>query len=97
MGLSIVLQTEDGAELRSIEDPKNILYDVLPDYQDPSFECLKYVDPYGDTVFNALQMPVVLHELRRLESGASDPEARQMLMELMGLVEEVSVHGVVAG
>jgi hypothetical protein len=38
----------------------------LPGCVDDRFPCLRFVDPYGDTVWNQLQIPVFLDDLRRL-------------------------------
>ncbi len=36
--------------------------------RDEGFELLHYVDPYGETVFNALQMPYLLRDLAKLRA-----------------------------
>ncbi len=41
---------------------------------DPSFNLLCYIDPYGDTVFNGLQMDAFLIEWERLRAAVQTPE-----------------------
>jgi hypothetical protein len=41
---------------------------------DTSYNLLCYIDPYGDTVFNRLQMDVFLLEWDRLRTMAGTPE-----------------------
>jgi hypothetical protein len=56
MGLEIVLQTESGAKIDSVADPKNYLGKLLPQINDESHPLLGGIDPYGDTVFNGIQI-----------------------------------------
>lgn len=55
MGLSIVLETESGEELERVDDPSNILHRLLPRSDNGSYLLLRFIDWYGDTVFNQLQ------------------------------------------
>jgi hypothetical protein len=41
---------------------------------DTSYNLLCYIDPYGDTVFNGLQMDVFLSEWERIRGAAQTPE-----------------------
>src|SRR4051794_21068840 len=45
-------------------------FDELLPFDDPAYRCLGVIDPYGDTIFNRLQMPVLLSEVDALERGA---------------------------
>jgi hypothetical protein len=64
MGLTIELQDENGNVLERIID-SNLLSGLLP-REDHSL--LSGIDPYGDTVFNRLQMEDFLIELSRLDN-----------------------------
>jgi hypothetical protein len=44
----------------------NFLHRLLPPHDDDTYYCLRYVDWYGDTVFNRLQIETVLQELERI-------------------------------
>jgi len=77
MGLVITVESENCTRLGEILDSTNILHRLLPSHDDESYHCLRYVDWYGDTVFNRLQMETVLGELDRIrlharESGEED-------------------------
>ena len=43
---------------------------LLPSYDNLSFPLLRFVDPYGDTVFNGLQCRALLEEFTCLAEGA---------------------------
>jgi len=53
------------------------------------FELLDYVDPYGETVFNQVQIRTVLDELRRLRPYARSPIDERTYNRLIGLAEMV--------
>lgn len=50
--------------------------------------CLRFIDAYGDTVFNQAQIPVLLGELRNAEQQQTDPEIRSHLGQVCRLVEQ---------
>ena len=45
-------------------------------------ELLQYVDPYGHTVINELQMPAVIRDLRRLRARARSDQEKDALDEV---------------
>ncbi len=92
MGITAVLENESGERLDSVEDPTNVLHRVLPDANDPGSQCLKYIDWYGDTVFNHLQAPQFLAEWQTLESKKCDPEAVRVIDGIRRLAERLSNH-----
>lgn len=63
MGLGICVEDEIGNMIGDeVGDPRNILHRLLPDHDDSSFICLRFIDWYGDTLFNTLQLPLVRSE-----------------------------------
>ncbi len=49
---------------------------------------LSYIDPYGDTVFNALQMDDFLTDWRILSDAATTKEVRDFLAEVESLATQ---------
>ncbi|SRR5258708_2063285 len=47
---------------------------------EPPLELLQFVDPYGHTVFNELQMPAVIRDLKQLLAKARTEEEREALL-----------------
>lgn len=94
MGFRIVLETERGACLAEVGDPKNYLHKLLPAFDDPSFLWLRYIDWYANTVFNSLQIVPFLEEWRRLSQRASSEEERDILrhVEVMALDVQREEH-----
>ena len=88
MGLEIVLQTESGARIDSVADPKNYLSKLLPQIGDERQPLLGGIDPYGDTVFNRIQMGRFLLEWATVSSTAVTTEER----ELVSKVEDLALR-----
>lgn len=82
MGLSVALQNENGVPIHIVLDPKNHLHRLLPSYDDHSFQCLRFIDWYGYTVFNHLQMPTFLEEWQRLKDKTRSEEELQLLLDI---------------
>jgi hypothetical protein len=55
--------------------------------------CLRFIDPYGDTLFNGLQLPVLLDELEALASSSMDEQIRLHLHKLIDLVRDAIEMG----
>lgn len=82
MGLKVRLEDEDGEELDILMDPHNLLHRLLPRPDDSTFICLRFVDWYGNTVFNRGQAATVLSELDRLRPTAKNDDERLLLDEI---------------
>lgn len=79
-----VVQDENGRDQsEGIDFPSSI----LPSQDDTRFICLRFVDPYGDTIFNHLQTPVVLEELSRLHELVRNDDYQAIIRKLKSLGE----------
>ncbi len=92
MGIDVALETETGEILEQVFDPKNMLARVLPSYDDRSFYCLRFIDPYGDTVFNQLQIESLLAELKRVRETVQNQEQRALLVQIESLANRCKVE-----
>lgn len=86
MPLTCKLETEAGQVLGQVNDGDDLLHELLPKPSDEDFHCLRFVDWYGDTVFNRAQAERVLVELDLLQRGAKTEAAKQLL----GRIEELA-------
>src|ERR1043165_605252 len=66
MGINARIETERGHCLRELLDPSSRLMWSLLWFPREGTTCLRFIDPYGNTVFNGLQMPVLLAEFQTL-------------------------------
>lgn len=88
MGLTVCLEDENGNRIGLIEDPGNLLHHVLPSLDDPTFRLLSYVDWYGNTVFDQLQVPTVLQELEGLRARTRSAEEHALLARIIALARQ---------
>jgi hypothetical protein len=65
MGIDIRVETAAGATIEELLDPRSLTRRLLPGFSDTSSYCLRFVDPAGDAVFNQLQIPILVDEVRR--------------------------------
>jgi hypothetical protein len=85
MGLAVTVEAEDGSQIAEVLDPTNVLHRLLPSKGDDTYYCLRYVDRYGNTVFNRLQMETVLQELERMRVNARGADELELLARLAEL------------
>ena len=84
MAIKAILQTIDGKKENEVVDSRYSLASIWP-FGDQSFPLLQYIDPYGNTVFNGLQMPEVQKELELLIGKALSDEQRDTLGQIRDL------------
>lgn len=93
MGVEAYLRTESGEAIRGLPDPAGGTFDAAGDferlipYEDRSFRLLCYVNPYGDTVFNTVQMEDLLGDLERLAALNPKPIEKRGLDRLRVISE----------
>jgi len=67
---TVEIRTEDGAVIDRMHDTGEIAALVEEVADDQSFSCLRYVDPFGTTMFNSMQAGEFAIEITR----RADPE-----------------------
>ena len=63
MGIDVRVESESGEVQDEVLDDNNLTEKLLPDREDGTSPCLRFVDPFGDTLFNQIQIPLVVKEL----------------------------------
>jgi hypothetical protein len=84
MGFCVILESEDCEQLEQVEDPKNILHQLLPS-EDGSYKYLRFIDWYRETVFNRLQIQPFISEWDRLIESAQTPDETALLTRIREL------------
>jgi hypothetical protein len=84
MGITVVLEDENGGSIETLDDT-TLLLRALPRVDDASFPWMSTIDRYGDTTFNHLQ--VVRAGLQRLIRASSAPETTAHLQRIDALFE----------
>lgn len=91
MAIRVALQSIDGRKYGEVTGHGGVLDRVLP-IGDPRYPMLRYVDPYGNTFFNGMQMYPVLEELDRLAGEHSSEDARKVLEQIRELAIQCRDH-----
>jgi len=89
MGLSAVLEKEDGSPIDRVDDPTNVLHTLLPGPNDREYPLIGLIDWYGDTIFNYLQAKPFLDEWRRMGQKATNSEGRAIVEGIQRLAERL--------
>lgn len=68
MGIDVVLQDEKCIDISPIiYDLDDVISLCLPPFADKSYSCVRFIDPYGDTIFNRVQADILIDEWDRLK------------------------------
>ena len=89
--IEVMLQDEDG---KALSEEVCVETNLVSQVNDARFTCLRFVDPYGDTVFNRLQMTALLEDLRALRQNPDNSQHEGVLGEIETLVRrgQATVH-----
>jgi hypothetical protein len=71
MAIDVEWQNERGQRLARYDGPA--IDARLPQSAPEGSACLRFIDPYGDTTFNAMQIPVLEEELAALVERKIEP------------------------
>lgn len=85
--IHIALEDEHGETIEQIEGRVHLLGKLLPD-DDQSSQCLNFIDPYGDTVFNGLQMRPFIAEWDQVADKAQTDEEKILVERVRQLAEK---------
>ena len=93
--LTVELRTAGGEVLQQVFD-EGAIARIRPPLDDSSSACLRFIDPYGDTVFNPFQAAVLSEELSaaiELGGAADDHERLTRVIEIANrCAEGIHVH-----
>jgi hypothetical protein len=84
--IKIALVDEDGHDEAEVSGDPHLLDPLLPKYQGERYHCLRFIDLYGDTVFNNPQMKQLAVEWDDLEQPATDAPTRSLLQQVRDLI-----------
>ncbi len=88
MGIDIYLEDEFGKKIDEIIDINETIEKILEKYGDKSFCCLGFIDLYGNTTFNRIQIIQLKKECMMVLNKSKDEEINQFLKELLRLIEK---------
>lgn len=87
MAIDVYLKGESGNVLASAGDTTNVLARTLPARDDESFAYVRFIDRWGNTIFNRGQMEHFLDEWRRIANHATTEEERGFFADVEHLAK----------
>lgn len=88
MGIDVALVNEGHEATQEVFDPRQCLTllatSAWPKQKDSV--CVRFIDAFGDTVFNQAQIPFLLKELEHSEALQTDAEVKAHLHKVCRLV-----------
>lgn len=91
VGYRVVWQDGHGVERATFEKPGYDTRLAQPDVIQGT-KCLQFVDPYGDTIFNQLQLPVFIEELEAVVERAGEANLAGSVGELVRFLRACQGH-----
>jgi hypothetical protein len=88
MGVDVVWRNEQGGSLGEVLDPEMSLSRHVGSPAWAETTCLRFVDPYGDTIFNQRQIPVLVRELEESVAFVTDTAIKRQLSDVIQLLKQ---------
>ncbi len=85
--IRITLEGGQGRPVGKVEGRTFLLDKLLPTFDDSQSQCLRFIDAYGDTVFNRLQMDQFLREWEGVAGKATTDEEKALADQVRQLAE----------
>ena len=65
MGVDLRWEDERGNKIEGVGDPQSHFVGLLRKSDLSETHCLQYIDLYGNTVFNQMQIPIFINRVRK--------------------------------
>jgi hypothetical protein len=88
MGVDLRWENENGSRIDEIPDPQMYISHLVLQTDLTGTTCLRFIDPYGDTTFNRLQIPTLIEELKAVLHNVPDNGMRDHLRRVIELAEK---------
>jgi hypothetical protein len=91
MGIDVRWETETGGELEVVWDEQDILSSLVDSGTgDAGATCLRFLDAWGEALFNQNQLPVLAVELAELETHLENQDEAAHVAKVLGLVQRAN-------
>jgi len=88
MGIDLFWEDERGKRLGTVSDEKNLSARLLENSNLDATVFLRFIDRYGDTVFNQLQIPSLIGEIEHLHATIKDHPTQQQIGAILTLARK---------
>jgi len=83
MGVNLYIEDENGAQLAEVLDPRGFVGRIVSLVGNQATICLRFIDPYGNTVFNQLQILTLIRELETAREQVTDELVAKLAQEFL--------------
>ncbi len=87
MGINVIWKNEEGVELGGIRDPAMILSRHVQSSTWPGTTCLRFIDAYGDAIFNQRQIPILVQEFEDSLRTQSEETTREHVKKIISVID----------
>lgn len=87
MGVDLRWEDENGKRIDEIPDPQMCISHLVLNTDLAGTTSLRFIDPYGDTTFNQLQIPILIEELQGVLEQVRDDGIRDHLRRVIELAQ----------
>ena len=91
MGIDVRIESEGGEVEAELIDLGHLTAKLTAPFTGCDSSCLRFIDAYGDTTFNQLQLPVLAGEIERAIEMATDPGVKSHGQSLLELAQRASM------
>lgn len=81
MGIDLQWEDEKGGRLDEVRDARGYLGLALSLSDLDGTACLRFIDPYGNTVFNQSQIPILIAELESLRPSITEEDIEALFKD----------------
>ena len=88
MGVDVRWENENGRAIEEVLDPQMCISHLVLKTDLAHTTCLRFIDTYGDTTFNQLQIAILIEELESVLESALDERIIDHLRRVIGLAQK---------
>lgn len=92
MSIDVRIESEDGDIEAELFDPGHLTARLADSYPGSDSICLRFIDPYGDTTFNQVQLPVLIVEIESALESATDSDVKAHGQAMLELARQANSH-----
>jgi hypothetical protein len=85
MGIDVRLENETGDEIETLLDYEDSLEKIILECERKRSPTLRFIDAFGNTVFNRLQIPYLIREIELARERVKDETVRAFADNLLAL------------
>jgi len=85
MGLNVFLQDENGHTIDRVIDNNYVFMSLINSIPETEGHCARFIDLYGNTVFNRLQIGHFIKEVEEHSALLKKPADRELILRIIQL------------